>query len=577
MNVRVTRSHFGAIASITCFLFASTLSVQAQIVPDGTLPNNSVVTPNGSTLTITGGTQVGTNLFHSFEQFSVLTGQTAYFNHALNVQNILARVTGGQISSIDGLIQGNGSANLFLINPSGISFGANAQLNIGGSLIASTANSIKFADGSEFSATNPQAPPLLTINIPIGLQFGSNPGQIINQSRAVAQGNLPTLPPQIPIANNVGLAVNPGQTLALIGGDVLLNGGNLTANTGQIFLGSVKSAGFVGFTPTPFGLSLNYDNIQNFGNIQLSDGALINTTGLGGGKVEIRGGNVSLNGSRIYALTLGNIDGRGIDINAQTFRAEGGTQISTLTRGNGAAGAVNIRATDSVEMIGIGFNLYRVFAGKYLVSGSINPFDPQVLLITGTTGMGNAGNITIDTGKLLFDRLTQKHGLEKIKTIGDAYMVVGGLPTPRADHAEAVVEMALDMQQEITRFQREDGKPFGLRIGINTGSVVAGVIGTKKFAYDLWGDTVNVASRMESQGVAGGIQVTAATYELLKDKYVFEQRDVITVKGKGEMITYWLTGRKGVHPVFVKIRSGLWGSTEVEEFSEQSNSRSIER
>jgi|GEM_PF-3445966 len=140
----------------------------------------------------------------------------------------------------------------------------------------------------------------------------------------------------------------------------------------------------------------------------------------------------------------------------------------------------------------------------------------------------------------MFDRLTQKHGLEKIKTIGDAYMVVGGLPTPRADHAEAVVEMALDMQREITSFQRDDGQPFHLRIGINTGPVVAGVIGTTKFAYDLWGDTVNVASRMESMGIAGEIQVTASTYALLKDKYIFEERGTISVKGKGEMITYWL-------------------------------------
>jgi PAS domain S-box-containing protein len=153
----------------------------------------------------------------------------------------------------------------------------------------------------------------------------------------------------------------------------------------------------------------------------------------------------------------------------------------------------------------------------------------------------------------VFDRLTEKHGLEKIKTIGDAYMVVGGLPTPRPDHAEAVVEMALDMQQAIARFQRNDGKPFALRIGINTGPVVAGVIGTKKFAYDLWGDTVNVASRMESMGMAGGIQVTAATYALLKDKYVFEERDSIAVKGKGEMITYWLTGRK----VYASAGSGV--------------------
>jgi len=144
----------------------------------------------------------------------------------------------------------------------------------------------------------------------------------------------------------------------------------------------------------------------------------------------------------------------------------------------------------------------------------------------------------------VFDQLTEKHGIEKIKTIGDAYMVVGGLPTARPDHAEAIAQMALDMQQEITRFKRHDGEPFQLRIGIHTGPVVAGVIGTKKFSYDLWGDTVNVASRMESQGVAGRIQVTPATKERLKDKYCFKRRGVILVKGKGEMITYWLTGKK---------------------------------
>ena len=143
-----------------------------------------------------------------------------------------------------------------------------------------------------------------------------------------------------------------------------------------------------------------------------------------------------------------------------------------------------------------------------------------------------------------FDLLAEKHGLEKIKTIGDAYMVVGGLPTPRRDHAEAIAEMALEMQREITRFKGLDGEPFCLRIGINTGPVVAGVIGAKKFTYDLWGDTVNVASRMESHGAAGRIQVTTATYEYLKEKYLFEQRGATPVKGKGEMITYWLIGRK---------------------------------
>jgi|GEM_PF-68145 len=143
-----------------------------------------------------------------------------------------------------------------------------------------------------------------------------------------------------------------------------------------------------------------------------------------------------------------------------------------------------------------------------------------------------------------FDRLAGRHGLEKIKTIGDAYMVVGGIPTPRADHVETIAEIALDMQQAIVGFKWDNGETFSLRIGIHTGPVVAGVIGTKKFIYDLWGNNVNIASRMESQGMAGKIQVTAAVYERLQERYVFEERGKIDVKGKGEMTTYWLAGRK---------------------------------
>ncbi|MGJ3252573.1 MAG: PAS domain S-box protein [Elainellaceae cyanobacterium] len=142
-----------------------------------------------------------------------------------------------------------------------------------------------------------------------------------------------------------------------------------------------------------------------------------------------------------------------------------------------------------------------------------------------------------------FDQLADYHQLEKIKTIGDAYMVVGGLPTPRHDHLEAIAEMALDMQQRIAYFQRDDGQPFQLRIGINTGPVVAGVIGIKKFTYDLWGDTVNVASRMETQGVQGRIQVTAHVHERLQDRYLFEKRGTLHVKGWGNMSTYWLIDR----------------------------------
>ena len=143
-----------------------------------------------------------------------------------------------------------------------------------------------------------------------------------------------------------------------------------------------------------------------------------------------------------------------------------------------------------------------------------------------------------------FDQLAEKYGVEKIKTIGDAYMVVGGLPMPRDDHAEAIAQMALGMQAKIAKLSADTGEKLAIRVGINSGPVVAGVIGVSKFTYDLWGDTVNVAARMEATGNAGRIQVTDVTYELLKDKYLFERRGVIPVKGKGDMMTYWLLEKK---------------------------------
>jgi class 3 adenylate cyclase len=141
------------------------------------------------------------------------------------------------------------------------------------------------------------------------------------------------------------------------------------------------------------------------------------------------------------------------------------------------------------------------------------------------------------------DRLAERHGLEKIKTIGDAYMAVGGLPVPRADHAEAVAEMALAVREEVGRHRDPAGRPLAVRIGIDSGPVVAGVIGATRFSYDLWGDTVNVASRMESGGVVGGIQVTERTYRRLRERYRFQRRGPVQVKGKGELVTWLLLAR----------------------------------
>jgi filamentous hemagglutinin family protein len=143
------------------------------------------------TYTITGGTQVGTNQFHSFQDFSVPTANTAHFDNALTTTNVIGRVTGKNISDIDGTLRTNGTTNLYLINPNGIIFGANAKLDVAGSFSASTANSIKFSDGSEFSATNPQAPPLLQVNMPLGLQYGnSNPAPVSNAGNLTVGSNL---------------------------------------------------------------------------------------------------------------------------------------------------------------------------------------------------------------------------------------------------------------------------------------------------------------------------------------------------------------------------------------------------
>ncbi len=388
------------------FLLLFPTATLAQIVPDRTLgtENSRTVSDTINNLPsdrIEGGATRGPNLFHSFREFNVGEGRGAYFANPNGIANIFTRITGGNPSNILGTLGIQGNANLFLLNPKGIIFGPNARLDLRGSFIGSSADSIVFNNGFEFSSANPSAVPLLAINIPVGLRFRENPGTIVNSSQAISP--TPTLPPltvETPISNKVGLAVDSGQTLGLIGGDIQLQAGNLTAYSGQIILGSVNSPGLVQFEPTALGVNLNYGNIQNFGNIEMN-GAFINTSGLGGGKIDIRGSNVTVSSSGIYGLTLGNIDGRGIDINAQNLRVEGGAQIFTTTLGEGKGSDINLRVSDSVELSGLGIGGYQRVYSQYVVSGTLNPFDPQIVVHAGTVGSGAAGDINIDTGRLL--------------------------------------------------------------------------------------------------------------------------------------------------------------------------------
>jgi filamentous hemagglutinin family protein len=377
-------------------------SVNAQIIPDTSLNlENSSVTSSGTTDIITGGAVRGSNLFHSFQEFNINPQREGFFTNPTGIENIISRVTGKNSSQILGTLGVLGKANLFLINPNGIVFGKDASLAIQGSFFASTAESLIFDNSFEFSATNPQIPPLLTINIPIGLQMGENPGSIINQSQATNPFPLPPNFAQIPIPKNAGLQVLPGQILGLIGGDIIIENGALTASSGQIFLGSAASAGLVSFTPMLQGLNFNYDQIQHFGNISILNNSLINASGIGGGQVNIKGENITLDNSQIYSLSLGNLDGRSIDIQGQNFLVKPGSQISSFNLGEGKGSDINIQATDSVKITGLGSQGYQKSIINYATYGVINPFDPQFAFITTSSGNGNAGNISIDTNSLL--------------------------------------------------------------------------------------------------------------------------------------------------------------------------------
>jgi len=374
----------------------------------------------GNTSTISGGTRAGRNLFHSFGQFSVLSGRTAYFNNAADIQNIISRVTGASVSNIDGLIKANGAANLFLLNPNGIIFGSNASLNIGGSFLASTASSLKFADGTKFSTTVPQSTPLLTVSVPIGLGIGSNPGSI----RVAGTGYnliispLGTLPVIGAGSSLMGLRVQPGKTLALVGGDVELRGGILTVPGGRIELGSIDN-GVVSLRSTPSGWTLGYQGVSNFKDTNLFQKALVDASGTGSGSIQVQGSHVNLtDGSLILVQNQGAQPGGEISVNAGESLKLNGISSDRMFRpgivnenvGSGNGGDIGISTKNLILQDGAGIftATYSAAKGGNLTvnaPGSVqsigfSPAEPQATTSIGslTFGSGNGGNIILSTG-----------------------------------------------------------------------------------------------------------------------------------------------------------------------------------
>ena len=406
-----------------CLSNAIAPHVASQIIPDGT--TNTTVNSTDNGIRIDEGERTGDNLFHSFEKFSVPNGSEAFFNNSNDIANIFSRVTGGDISNIDGLIRANSDASLFLINPAGIIFGEGASLDLGGSFTASTAESIVFSDDVEFSAIQGNDSPLLTINQPIGLNYGNNPGSIA--------------------VNNSNLEVDSGETLALLGGDVTIAGGQIIAPGANIELGGLTQAGQVNF------IQLEKTNISSTsfpegvarGDITLTNGAEVNVQAAGGGNIRVNARNLELGASNLSAgiasesssteAQAGDIvldltgdiivdrrssifnsveesavgNAGGINITTNNLFLNGG-QIFTSTFGQGNTGKITLEANGTIEAVGESsegfpsgiFSRVEEFAiGN---SGGIDITTTDLSLTQGgtvdssTAGQGNTGKITLE-------------------------------------------------------------------------------------------------------------------------------------------------------------------------------------
>ena len=426
-KIRYWQSKIGWVAIIFLSIFVgnkTAVLAQSEIVPDSSLGDRQtqVTTDpqNADIENIEGGATRGKNLFHSFSEFNVSSGQIANFVNSSEIENIFSRVTGNNPSNILGQLKASGDANLFLLNPNGIIFGEDASLDLGGSFFATTADSFNFADETSFSATDIESNPLLTISIPVGLQFGNDVEGID--------------------LNATSLEVLPNKTLALIGGEIELTGDpndlpsefDLLSPGGRIELGSVGANSRVILESNNGFWKANYSQVETFQDINLDNEAEIEASGEGGGEIQIQGSSIKLTqGSGIYADTEGTQAGKGIliraaeavtvaegsSITADVLESATGTggnieietqrltlqgddsYISTSSFSQGNGGEMSIVASESLQLKGVESSKKDLINGLY--SEAVNTGDAgNIAIATKNLQISNGGQIFVgnDTG-----------------------------------------------------------------------------------------------------------------------------------------------------------------------------------
>ncbi|MDX2096375.1 MAG: filamentous hemagglutinin N-terminal domain-containing protein, partial [Leptolyngbyaceae cyanobacterium bins.59] len=353
------------IASSCCGLWPLLwpLSTLAQLIPDGTL--GTTLQTSGAIDRVNGGFQAGINLFHSFLELNGATGRVLSFTDP-GVSNILVRVTGGNPSTFNGQIAVNGAANLFVLNPNGIVFGPRATLNVRGSFVATTADAIGFGETGQFTALPTDLPAPLTVQ-PSAFLFN----QLQKGSQIQSQGNL---------------RLREGRSLLLIGGDVSLQGGQVVAPRGQIELGGLAQPGAIDLTIADASLSLTYPRDIERGNLRLSQRALVDTRGSGGGAIQLQGREIVLQDfSRVLAETTGAAVGKDVFVQADQLQLLDGSLISTTTRGPGTGGNLTVNVTGLTQLSGV------------------SPTNAAGGFFSEVTSGGAGGGLTVNTGQLVVE------------------------------------------------------------------------------------------------------------------------------------------------------------------------------